>query len=843
MASLDNDLSFDNQSQRDCLGSNSSSLSSISDIAAPLDLDNTMVNAFFMPAAFSRDAPRFSSDPERFDTFFEEIDSMGTRAKLTVKEKIEFAIRYARPESSIWHKLPSVATPGDNITFDDFKREVWESYPGLAGNLRYTLRDLERLVNRNRRLRDMDRDDLDEYYRKFVLYSDYLVDVKRMVHHERNRCYIRGFPSDIQAYIRHYLFVKNPDASPAEDFTLQDINKAVVRFLDDDHPDRDENPLLGKSRSRSRSPSLFRSTVRSSRARSPDSPEPPRRTRSPLSRRSGDRSPSRGRGSSRKRSPSPHKTSDKETRLMETFKSMMDSYMAANPPSSDRAVVPYRQPPPHQQYQQARDPAPGGAYQGPPRWDRPKNSDNYQQNCIFCSGHDHFLKECQDVAQYMKKGKVIRNDYGRVSLPDGRMPPRHIPGKNIKERIDNYYDSEGIRDEGGSRRETVSAHFLETSDEYIFSLEVEPTTDDQQEPSSQEDPLDELKSIYAKMEALEAQVRAVKGKGKEKFDGVEVPARKVGPPAARKAPSYDKPPAILSRSPLPNASANPKPASGEAPKPSERTAPRPGASKVPPRPQGPIRPVAYPAKPPVEEPKFRYQAPVEKDVDASELMDRVLNARIEVTNRELLALAPELRKGFKEATTGRKISANLYEQEEQIDTYLSSTFEDENSLPISFDVNRYDQSSVASQSLPLRIVHLTFAHGIEPECILDSGAQIVAMRKDIWEQLGVPLAPHKAMSMESANAETNMTMGLIENLPVKIGSVTLFLQVHVIESAPFEVLLGRPFYDVASCADISKSGGHHKLHINDPKTGEPLVIPTQPRPRKVKQEERVNFLE
>ena len=143
---------------------------------------------------------------------------------------------------------------------------------------------------------------------------------------------------------------------------------------------------------------------------------------------------------------------------------------------SQRAVVPYRQPPPHQQYQQAPDPAPGGAYQGPPRWDRPKNPENYQQNCIFCSAHDHFLKECQVVAQYMNKGKVIRNDYGRVLLPDGRMPPRYISGKNIKERIDNYYESEGICNEGGARCETVSTHFLKTSDEYIFSLEVKPTT-------------------------------------------------------------------------------------------------------------------------------------------------------------------------------------------------------------------------------------------------------------------------------------------------------------------------------------------------------------------------------
>ena len=86
-----------------------------------------------------------------------------------------------------------------------------------------------------------------------------------------------------------------------------------------------------------------------------------------------------------------------------------------------------------------------------------------------------------------------------------------------------------------------------------------------------------------------------------------------------------------------------------------------------------------------------------------------------------------------------------------------STFDDP-PASISLDVTQYDQSVAAEQSLPLRIINLTLGPGVRAECILNGGAQIVAMQKDIWEQLQVPLAPHKAMSMESANAETNMML-------------------------------------------------------------------------------------
>ena len=97
------------------------------------------------------------------------------------------------------------------------------------------------------------------------------------------------------------------------------------------------------------------------------------------------------------------------------------------------------------------------------------------------------------------------------------------------------------------------------------------------------------------------------------------------------------------------------------------------------------------------------------------------------------------------------------------------------------------------------------------------------------------------MPMESANSGTTMTLGLLENHPVKLGPITIFLQIQVVDDAPFEVLLGRPFFNVISCSEVSSHGGKHEIHVKDPKTGTPYRFATEPRPRKMQRATNKNL--
>ena len=153
-------------------------------------------------------------------------------------------------------------------------------------------------------------------------------------------------------------------------------------------------------------------------------------------------------------------------------------------------------------------------------------------------------------------------------------------------------------------------------------------------------------------------------------------------------------------------------------------------------------------------------------------------------------------------------------------------------------------STMAVPILPLRVIYPTFAPGVQPECILDSGSQIVVMRRDIWERLRTPLDARKLMPMQSANSGKTMTIGVMEDFPVQFGPVTVRLHIQVIEDAPFEVLLGRPFFDITSCSEVSQQGGKHSIIIHDPQTQNPYLFPTQPRSRTTSRSSSgVNFRE
>lgn len=139
---------------------------------------------------------------------------------------------------------------------------------------------------------------------------------------------------------------------------------------------------------------------------------------------------------------------------------------------------------------------------------------------------------------------------------------------------------------------------------------------------------------------------------------------------------------------------------------------------------------------------------------------------------------------------------------------------------------------VAEHSLPLRVVYPEIGRNVRPECILDYGAQIVAMRRDIWESLDLPLHSQKIMVMQSANNTHNHTLGVVEDVEVRFGPILLRLQVQVVDDAPFEVLLGRPFYALASCVTRDVPTGESTIELTDPNSGEVAMFVTHPRRQK-----------
>lgn len=201
-----------------------------------------------------------------------------------------------------------------------------------------------------------------------------------------------------------------------------------------------------------------------------------------------------------------------------------------------------------------------------------------------------------------------------------------------------------------------------------------------------------------------------------------------------------------------------------------------------------------------------------------------------MSTRELLAAAPEIRRHVKDLVTNRRIpTANIVEINDPANTFHTVSPSDTPSSVL-IDIAKYDQST-ADVKTSLRVIYPDFGSGIRPECILDTGSEIVVMRRDVWKKLrGVDIRPARNMSMETANSSRTSTIGLIVDHPVSLGPITVYLQIQVVLDAPFEVLLGRPFYDVLSGKDVSFKGGEHELHAINPDTGEPAIFATYQRP-------------
>jgi len=110
-----------------------------------------------------------------------------------------------------------------------------------------------------------------------------------------------------------------------------------------------------------------------------------------------------------------------------------------------------------------------------------------------------------------------------------------------------------------------------------------------------------------------------------------------------------------------------------------------------------------------------------------------------------------------------------------------------------------DGKIVVDHFVPLRCIRATTIGGCALTCILDQGAEVVVMPREVWKELGVPLRSDHSLNMESVNMTCDSTLGVIENVPLDFGAGPMYFQVQVTARVNFDVLLGRPFFKLTSC--------------------------------------------
>src|SRR5271168_589023 len=264
---------------------------------------------------------------------------------------------------------------------------------------------------------------------------------------------------------------------------------------------------------------------------------------------------------------------------------------------------------------------------------------------------------------------------------------------------------------------------------------------------------------------------------------------------------------------------------------------------------------------------FQNKAPLQADEQTRDLLIELLQNPIGLTAEDVLNISDPMRMELKRMLTKRRIekkSVTFASEPKKIDEpwrdVSSSTarkFIDElplatceileedregmskGGIVIGDPVSQYlatlkpgDKPKiavVATESQGLRAIYPLINGVGEVESLLDSGSQIILMARTVAQKLDVSWDPDITIEMESANRSLERTLGLAKNIPLACGSITVYLQIHIMSNPAYKVLLGRPFDSITESLVKNERDGSQTLTLTDPNTGERCEMHTHER--------------
>lgn len=257
-------------------------------------------------------------------------------------------------------------------------------------------------------------------------------------------------------------------------------------------------------------------------------------------------------------------------------------------------------------------------------------------------------------------------------------------------------------------------------------------------------------------------------------------------------------------------------------------------------------------------PAYKSRAPVEIGIDIESLVERVMDMELSIPLRNLAGVSGAVQKEIRKQVTKARVpveaeGANTValQSESQlmirlekgpVDMYTISPTDDED-LPVGSYVagdkvlqylsEHKDVSPenllVADESTPLRTIYMTINRAGQSECLVDNGSMIVSMSKAAAIQHGLTWDPNLSVNMESASNHVEKTLGMARNVRFSTSNIVVFLQVHILENPPYNILLGRPFETITGCNSKAQLDGSSELVLTDPNTKSVSVVPTYKR--------------
>jgi hypothetical protein len=434
-------------------------------------------------------------------------------------------------------------------------------------------------------------------------------------------------------------------------------------------------------------------------------------------------------------------------------------------------------------------------------------------DCAFCGSIEHFFARCLERQRYIDAGKCkVHEEMHKLILPNGDF----IPGRGLmKDKLDRYYANCATQEVRTSEGVMAGLFYCTNSEidtivKVGSSAFVHTIAHPDEEESDEDETVNLMQEALAYVTAKCEQKRGAKGK-MVRFDGVEIlPSTRPRPqPASKQATVEDEiiSPEVQATSSKGKGLEVAKIAPHNVPvtnDSTERTTLAPKSTAPAPSQSAPsstsnstsLQSASPLSAPTVQSTTYRYAFTLEdKEADKC-VVERLLDSNLNIPVRELLAVSPDVRQHFRELTMKKHVmvgTVSVHELSGQpaTDAWLKQY----EGVRLRSD----DGKIVADHFAPLHCIRATTIGGRTLTCVLDQGAEVVIMAREVWKELGVPLRSDHSLNMESVNMTCDSTLGMIENVLLDFGAGPMYFQVQVTTCTNFDVLLGRPFFKLTSC--------------------------------------------
>jgi len=395
--------------------------------------------------------------------------------------------------------------------------------------------------------------------------------------------------------------------------------------------------------------------------------------------------------------------------------------------------------------------------------------------CSFCSKTEHRIQECLIAQEYVRTGQaVIVNDC--IHLPNGQPIPSDTLGRNLQLKINSWIAgamADAARNSPFTHNSPphATASSFEIVGESTYGPPVQqahivkvPTTNNEPNDNNVEEviPNSDLFDVYA----TEKKKRDAKASKLPEFAQASESTTPAAASLSKTSPSTTssgKAPASIPTSTMTNAPPSPS---------TSRTVPQ-----------------------------YRYQSNAEDQQLTTELYQWLLDGKLSlVTPTHILAASPAIRKELIERLRTHRVDA--------------ASFEESSTPP--FSILELSTPRIAKYSLPLREIDVLINGTISEAGVLDQGSQIIIIRRDLTQEAGALMNPDHQLEMEGANGLVSKTLGCAENLSMRVGDISFEVHAHVVDRAPFRLLLGRPFHHLLLCRLEDQPDGCVDVSVRDP---------------------------